>query len=86
MWANPGCDMASVHASYRAKANLEAMELARSVTVNLCVISAPANYVFRCLLSCIVYRCCAQMRVHEFIQGNNSKVKLWVYIQTHLQC
>lgn len=44
MWASPGCDMAGFHASYGAKANLELMKLARSVTVNLCVISARANY------------------------------------------
>lgn len=62
MRASPGCDMAGFHASYGAKANLELIKLARSVTVNLRVISTQANYLFRCLRSCIVYHCNAQMR------------------------
>lgn len=45
MQASPGCDMASFHASYRAKANLELIELARSLIVNLRVVRAPANYL-----------------------------------------
>lgn len=45
MWASSGCDMASFHASYRAKANLELIELARSLIVNLRVVRAPANYL-----------------------------------------
>lgn len=65
MRASPGCEMASFHASYRAKANLELIKLARSVTVNLHVISALANYLFRCLHSCIVYHWNAQMRGDE---------------------
>lgn len=45
MRASPGCDMASVHASYGAKANLELMELARSLIVNFRLVGAPANYL-----------------------------------------
>lgn len=45
MRASPGCDMASFHASYRAKANLELIELARALIVNLRVVRALANYL-----------------------------------------
>lgn len=45
MWANPGCDMASFHALCGAKANLELIELARSLIVNLRVVRVAANYL-----------------------------------------
>lgn len=45
MWASPGCDMASFHALCGAKANLELIELARSLIVNLRVVRAAANYL-----------------------------------------
>ncbi len=87
MRASPGCDMASFHASYRAKANLELIKSARFVTVNLHVISAPANYLVLSMAAMHRWEAMSGITV-LFMWGNNNKVKLclWVFIQTHFHC
>lgn len=58
MPVHPGCDMASFHVSWEAKANFQLITLARPVTVNLHVISALANYLFRSCHLCLVCEYC----------------------------
>lgn len=82
--------MASIHASYRAKANLELIELARSLRVNLRVVRAQSNYLVLSITAIYRWEGKSAIEWHQkyclFREITTVKLCLWLFTQTYFHC